>query len=238
MCWQQLRWLLTEELTTCGEGSSPPPSPSSQSQSHYGETFSPSLRGTATPTSDGTECRESERGLRGGVSVGAPASPVQEVELPTAAWACPFLQPPVPGEAAKPPELRAPSGPWLLLPPKSRAEPRLGGTALRFSRYQAASHLPSAPNLVCSKWDRLKNVPPHSLGHRPSFLFFNLFIYLFIFGCTTGHAGILFPRPGIEPIPPAVEAWSLNHCTAREVPRPSFLSLGTSRRGGLWGVVL
>ena len=30
--------------------------------------------------------------------------------------------------------------------------------------------------------------------------------------------GILVPRPGIEPGPPAVEAWSLNHWTAREVP--------------------
>ena len=30
--------------------------------------------------------------------------------------------------------------------------------------------------------------------------------------------GILVPRPGIKPIPPAVEAQSLNHWTAREVP--------------------
>ena len=37
----------------------------------------------------------------------------------------------------------------------------------------------------------------------------------------THHAarGILVPRPGIEPTPPAVEAWSLSHWTAREVPR-------------------
>ena len=28
---------------------------------------------------------------------------------------------------------------------------------------------------------------------------------------------ILFPRPGIEPEPPAVEEWSLNHGTVREV---------------------
>ena len=31
--------------------------------------------------------------------------------------------------------------------------------------------------------------------------------------------GILVPPPGIEPTPPAVEAWSLNHWTAREVRR-------------------
>ena len=29
--------------------------------------------------------------------------------------------------------------------------------------------------------------------------------------------GILISCPGIEPIPPAVEGWSLNHWTAREV---------------------
>ena len=30
--------------------------------------------------------------------------------------------------------------------------------------------------------------------------------------------GILVPWPGIEPVPPALEAWSLNHWTTREVP--------------------
>ena len=30
--------------------------------------------------------------------------------------------------------------------------------------------------------------------------------------------GILGPGPGIEPAPPAVEVWSLNHWTARDVP--------------------
>ena len=29
--------------------------------------------------------------------------------------------------------------------------------------------------------------------------------------------GILIPRPGIEPVPPAVEVWCLNQWTAREV---------------------
>ena len=32
------------------------------------------------------------------------------------------------------------------------------------------------------------------------------------------HAGSYFPEPGIKPAPPAVEAWTLNHWTAREVP--------------------
>ena len=30
--------------------------------------------------------------------------------------------------------------------------------------------------------------------------------------------GILLPRPGIEPTPPALEAWGLNDWTTREVP--------------------
>ena len=38
--------------------------------------------------------------------------------------------------------------------------------------------------------------------------------------CAT--CGILVPRPGIEPAPPAVEAHSLNHWTAREVPGVLF----------------
>ena len=35
--------------------------------------------------------------------------------------------------------------------------------------------------------------------------------------------GILVSQPGIKPVPPALEAWSLNHWTAREVPQGLFL---------------
>ena len=35
--------------------------------------------------------------------------------------------------------------------------------------------------------------------------------------------GILVPRPGIKPTPPALEAWSLNHWTTREVLNSAFL---------------
>ena len=38
--------------------------------------------------------------------------------------------------------------------------------------------------------------------------------------------GILAPRPGMEPVPPAVEAQSLNHWTTREVP--SYFQLNLS----------
>ena len=31
--------------------------------------------------------------------------------------------------------------------------------------------------------------------------------------------GILVPRPGVEPTPPALEAQSFNHWTAKEIPK-------------------
>ena len=41
----------------------------------------------------------------------------------------------------------------------------------------------------------------------------------FQFGPHRMACGILVPLPGIKPIPPAVEAQSPNHWTAREVPQ-------------------
>ena len=50
----------------------------------------------------------------------------------------------------------------------------------------------------------VETVFPHSrlILLLPSFLFFC---------CVTPYMGSLVPQPGIEPVPPAVEAWSLNH---------------------------
>ena len=46
-----------------------------------------------------------------------------------------------------------------------------------------------------------------------------LFLFFFFFlPCHTVY-GILVPRPGIKPAPPAFKVQSLNHWTAREVPR-------------------
>ena len=50
--------------------------------------------------------------------------------------------------------------------------------------------------------------------------FISLSLFFFWLHCTA--CGILVPRPGIEPAPPALEAWSLNHWTAREVPGNPF----------------
>ena len=57
----------------------------------------------------------------------------------------------------------------------------------------------------------------------------------FFFGCTIGYR-ILVPWPGIEPMPPALEAENLNHWTTREAPDlPCFtvaLRLGETEPDG------
>ena len=52
------------------------------------------------------------------------------------------------------------------------------------------------------------------------FFFFFFFKFLAIL-CSMWD---LIPQPGIEPMPPAVQAWRLNYCTAREVPALLFLN--------------
>ena len=66
---------------------------------------------------------------------------------------------------------------------------------------------------------------PHPLHHLlvVDFLFFFFFFLLPCAAC-----GILVPRPGIEPTLPALEAWSANHWTAREVPGCRFFDDGHS----------
>ena len=49
-----------------------------------------------------------------------------------------------------------------------------------------------------------------------------LTIFLFFFGYTVWHAGSWFPDQGLNPCPPAVEARSPNHWTAREFPLLTF----------------
>lgn len=48
----------------------------------------------------------------------------------------------------------------------------------------------------------------------------NFFFFLHLMA-----SAILVPRPGIEPYSPALETWSFNDCTAREVPLKYLLQL-------------
>ena len=59
-------------------------------------------------------------------------------------------------------------------------------------------------------------------------LFYCVFFF-YLLACFSA-CGILVPLPGIEPSPPAVEAWSLNHWAIREVPITDFME-GGPRRG-------
>ena len=55
-----------------------------------------------------------------------------------------------------------------------------------------------------------------------TFFFFNLKNFFFYFLPHHAACGILTPRPGIEPISPAVEAQSPNHWTTRELPTHTY----------------
>ena len=63
------------------------------------------------------------------------------------------------------------------------------------------------------------------LGHR-TFAFLMLHIYVmlgFFFWLHPATCGILVPRPGIKPVPPALEAWSINW-TVKEILDFFFLN--------------
>ena len=53
-------------------------------------------------------------------------------------------------------------------------------------------------------------------SERVSFCLFVLFDLIFRPLCAA--CGIFFSQPGIEPTPLALEVWSLNHWTTRDVP--------------------
>ena len=59
-----------------------------------------------------------------------------------------------------------------------------------------------------------------------TFRIFSFFFFLTFLWPRHAARGILVPQPGLEPTPPAVEAWSLNHWTTREVPQDLFLIPG------------
>ena len=59
----------------------------------------------------------------------------------------------------------------------------------------------------------------------------NIQQWIFFFLLCRAACGILVPQPGIEPVPPALGAWSLNHWTAREVPQLFFPQCEKKRCG-------
>ena len=67
--------------------------------------------------------------------------------------------------------------------------------------------------------------------HVTSFL--SLFLKL-IFKLLAMPCGMFIPQPGIEPIPPAVEAWNVNHWTTRKVPHLIFRLLFWPRNSAFY----
>ena len=68
-----------------------------------------------------------------------------------------------------------------------------------------------------------------------------LLFYKKLFWLRHAACEILVPQPGIEPAPPVLEAWSLNHWTSREVPAPLLLSCLTWNKSLVlsgWGLVV
>ena len=66
----------------------------------------------------------------------------------------------------------------------------------------------------------LQSIGSHRVGHDWNDLALTNYYYYFRL-CHVAY-GILVPWPGFKPGPPAVEVWSLNHWTTREVPIDSF----------------
>ena len=92
------------------------------------------------------------------------------------------------------------------------------------------------PNSYILQWDcKLKPLVRQFEKKEESKILYNvhpypLFLFILFFGCTAQHAGSQFPNQGSNPHPPAMEAWSLKHWTARDVPsfipfKPLYLCL-------------
>ena len=76
------------------------------------------------------------------------------------------------------------------------------------------------------------------IPQRRTFCLRNEAELFFFFGHTMQHAGVLFPRPGMEPVPPALEAQILNHWTTREVLKKSLLNKNINQEKLLEGEAL
>ena len=70
---------------------------------------------------------------------------------------------------------------------------------------------------MCSLFLSFSLYLPHTYMHTHVITIIGI-----ISGSVMWHAGSLVPQPGIKPMPSTVEAWNLNHWTAREFPGTIF----------------
>ena len=97
------------------------------------------------------------------------------------------------------------------LPKVTEHKSKTGGKARHLHSDPAASSPPRCHTV--HRWPTIS----WSQGGSPT-LSVRTFLFLF-FWLHHVACGILVPQPGIEPMPPALEEWSLNHWTAQEVPK-------------------
>ena len=64
----------------------------------------------------------------------------------------------------------------------------------------------------------MKDVKNYNLLFHVNSVMLDIFLYCFFWPGRVAR-GIFIPKPGIEPVPLAVEAWCLNHWATREVPQ-------------------
>ena len=80
------------------------------------------------------------------------------------------------------------------------------------------------PDFQTSRYNHIQiDIYVHQFGNKlvcKIFYFLNFPYSLFIFNFLAIWHGLwdLVPWPGIKPMPPALDVWSLNHWTAREIP--------------------
>ena len=66
---------------------------------------------------------------------------------------------------------------------------------------------------ILNQWTTREGLFLLFLFSLPIIIIFKIFIYLASCGMWD-----FVSRPGMEPMPPALEAWNLNHWTTREIP--------------------
>ena len=90
---------------------------------------------------------------------------------------------------------------------------------LRLSLVVAERGLLSGHGVGASHWGDFSCCRALALGHMGSV------VVAYSLSCPVA-CRILVPRPGIEPMPPALEVWILNHWITREVPLDAEREVG------------